>query len=233
MKSLAVSDRYGWPRYVAHQAYYSLIGRDYEWELMPLGLDQKVGCVVWSPLGWARLTGKYRRGHPVPEGTRLQNQTARDVGPKTSDEHLYKVVDAIDEIAKETGKTVPQIALNWLLQRPTVATLVIGARNEEQLRQNLGARRLEPHRRSDPQARRGQRRPARLSLLAPKRLRPQSVPRRVESLGGPGYLLPGRAQRAGSGRGSLVPKFRTKTPRASFLGGTGSCPSERRRLRPK
>lgn len=139
MKSLAVADRYGYSRYVAHQAYYSLVGRSYEWELMPLGVDQKVGAVVWSPLGWARLTGKIRRGSPLPPGTRLQSQTAVDVGPPTDFEHLYKVVDVLDEIAAETGKTVPQIALNWLLQRPTVATLVIGARNEEQLRQNLGA----------------------------------------------------------------------------------------------
>ncbi|HZZ56511.1 MAG TPA: aldo/keto reductase [Opitutaceae bacterium] len=139
MKSLAVSDRYGWSRYVAHQAYYSLVGRDYEWELLPLGLDQKVGAVVWSPLGWARLTGKYRRGHPVPQATRLNSQLARDMGPQVSDEHLYNVVDALDELAKETGKTVPQIALNWVLQRPTVSTVIVGARNEEQLRQNLGA----------------------------------------------------------------------------------------------
>jgi aryl-alcohol dehydrogenase-like predicted oxidoreductase len=139
MKSLAVSEKYGYPRYVAHQAYYSLIGRDYEWELMPLGLDQKVGCVVWSPLGWARLTGKFRRGQPKPQVSRLQSKLNTDVGPQVDDEYLYKVVDAIDEVAKETGKTVPQIALNWLLQRPTVSTLVIGARNEEQLRSNLGA----------------------------------------------------------------------------------------------
>jgi aryl-alcohol dehydrogenase-like predicted oxidoreductase len=139
MKSLAVSDRYGWSKYVAHQAYYSLVGRDYEWELMPLGVDQKVGAVVWSPLGWARLTGKYRRGHPAPQVSRLQNQLACDVGPQVPEEHLYKVVDAIDEVAAETGKTVPQIALNWVLHRPTVATVIIGARNEEQLRQNLGA----------------------------------------------------------------------------------------------
>src|SRR5690348_5883343 len=139
MKSLAMSDRYGWPRYVAHQAYYSLVGRDYEWELMPLGLDQKVGCVVWSPLGWARLTGKYRRGQPPPSVSRLQSKLNTDVGPQVSDEYLYKVVDAVDEVAKETGKTVPQIALNWLLQRPTVSTLVIGARDEQQLRANLGA----------------------------------------------------------------------------------------------
>lgn len=139
MKSLAISDRYGWSRYVAHQAYYSLVGRDYEWELMPLGLDQQVGAVVWSPLGWGRLTGKIRRGQPLPESSRLQSQLVRDIGPQIEDEYLYRVVDALDAVAKETGKTVPQVALNWLLQRPTVATVIIGARNEEQLRQNLGA----------------------------------------------------------------------------------------------
>ncbi len=139
MKSLAAAERHGWTRYVAHQAYYSLIGRSYEWELMPLGLDQKIGAVVWSPLGWARLTGKIRRGSPVPEDSRLKSQLNVDVGPPVEDELLYRVMDAIDAIAAETGKTVPQIALNWLLQRPTVATIVIGARNEEQLRQNLGA----------------------------------------------------------------------------------------------
>ncbi|PXV61298.1 Predicted oxidoreductase [Dyella jiangningensis] len=137
MKSLAVADRYGYPRYVANQAYYSLIGRDYEWEQMPLGLDQGVGAVVWSPLGWGRLTGKIRRGAPLPETSRLHK--TGDMGPQVSDDYLYRVVDALDEVAAETGKTVPQIALNWLLQRPTVSTVVIGARNEEQLKQNLGA----------------------------------------------------------------------------------------------
>jgi aryl-alcohol dehydrogenase-like predicted oxidoreductase len=139
MKSLAVAEKYGYPRYVAHQAYYSLIGRSYEWELMPLAVDQKVGAVVWSPLGWARLTGKIRRGHPLPADSRLQSKLNADTGPQVDDELLYRVVDVIDEIAAETGKSVPQIALNWLLQRPTVSTLVIGARNEDQLRQNLGA----------------------------------------------------------------------------------------------
>src|SRR5665647_3329017 len=139
MKSLAVAEKYGYSRYVAHQAYYSLVGRSYEWELMPLGLDQKVGAVVWSPLGWAKLTGKIRRGQPLPPNSRLQSKLNTDVGPQISDDYLYTVVDAIDEIAKETGKTVPQIALNWLLQRPTVSTLVIGARNEDQLRANLGS----------------------------------------------------------------------------------------------
>lgn len=137
MKSLAVSERYGLPRYVAHQAYYSLVGRDYEWELMPLALDQKVGAVVWSPLGWGRLTGKIRRGQPLPETSRLQSQVAVDVGPPIPLERVYAVVDAIDEIAREVNKSVPQIALRWLLQRPSVSTIIIGARNEEQLRQNL------------------------------------------------------------------------------------------------
>jgi aryl-alcohol dehydrogenase-like predicted oxidoreductase len=137
MKSLAVSDKFGWTRYVGHQVYYSLIGREYEWELMPLALDQGVGALVWSPLGWGRLTGKIRRGHPLPAGSRL-HETGK-FGPQMSDDYLYKVVDALDEVAKETGKTVPQIALNWLLQRPSISTVIFGARNEEQLRQNLAA----------------------------------------------------------------------------------------------
>jgi aryl-alcohol dehydrogenase-like predicted oxidoreductase len=139
MKSLAIADKYGYSRYVAHQAYYSLVGRAYEWELMPLALDQKVGTVVWSPLGWAKLTGKIRRGQPLPPVSRLQSKLNADIGPQITDEYLYTVVDVIEKIAEETGKTVPQIALNWLLQRPTVSTLIIGARNEDQLRANLGA----------------------------------------------------------------------------------------------
>lgn len=137
MKSLAVADRHGWPRYVANQVYYSLVGRDYEWDLMPLGQDQGLGALVWSPLGWGRLTGKIRRGKPLPEGSRL-HETA-GFGPPVDDEHLYRVVDALDAVANETGRTVAQIALNWLLQRPTVSSVIIGARTEDQLRQNLGA----------------------------------------------------------------------------------------------
>jgi aryl-alcohol dehydrogenase-like predicted oxidoreductase len=137
MKSLSVSDRYGWARYVGHQVYYSLIGREYEWELMPLALDQGVGALVWSPLGWGRLTGKVRRGQPLPKESRLHK--TGDLGPQMANEYLYKVVDALDEVAKQTGKSVPQVALNWLVQRPSIATVIFGARNEEQLRQNLGA----------------------------------------------------------------------------------------------
>jgi aryl-alcohol dehydrogenase-like predicted oxidoreductase len=139
MKALAVADRYGLPRYVANQTYYSLIGRDYEWELMPLGLDQGVGAVVWSPLGWGRLTGKIRRGQPPPPESRRNVKESNEIGPPVDDEYLYRVVDALDAVAADTGKTVPQVALNWLLQRPTVCTVVIGARNEQQLKDNLGA----------------------------------------------------------------------------------------------
>jgi aryl-alcohol dehydrogenase-like predicted oxidoreductase len=137
MKALATADRTGYPRPAANQTYYSLIGRDYEWELMPLALDQGVGAVVWSPLGWGRLTGKIRRGTPLPAGSRL-HKTA-NAGPPVVEEYLYRVVDALDEVAKETSKSIAQIALNWLLQRPTVATVIVGARNEAQLRENLGA----------------------------------------------------------------------------------------------
>ena len=137
MKSLAVAERHGFPRYVAHQVYYSLAGRDYEWELMPLGLDQGLGALVWSPLGWGRLTGKIRRGVPLPEASRLH--ATADFGPPVDDERLYRIVDALETVANDTGKTVPQIAINWLVQRPTVASVIIGARNETQLRDNLGA----------------------------------------------------------------------------------------------
>jgi aryl-alcohol dehydrogenase-like predicted oxidoreductase len=137
MKSQAAADRYGYSRYVANQTYYSLIGRDYEWELMPLGLDQGVGALVWSPLGWGRLTGKIRRGQPLPESSRLHDTAG--FAPPVDQERLYRVIEALDDTAKETGKTIAQIALNWLVQRPTVSTVLIGARNEAQLRDNLGS----------------------------------------------------------------------------------------------
>jgi aryl-alcohol dehydrogenase-like predicted oxidoreductase len=137
MKALGIAERYNLPRFVAHQALYSLIARDFEWELMPLAIDQGVGTVVWSPLGWGRLTGKLRRGAALPGVSRL-HATADD-GPPVEDEYLYTVVDALDGVARETGKSIPQIAINWLLARPTVCNVIIGARNEEQLRANLGA----------------------------------------------------------------------------------------------
>jgi aryl-alcohol dehydrogenase-like predicted oxidoreductase len=136
-KSLGVSERYGWARYVAHQVYYSLVGRDYEWELMPQAMSEGIGALVWSPLGWGRLTGKIRRGQPLPALSRL-HKTAEQ-GPAVVDEYLYKVVEALDTVAAETGKTVPQVALNWLLRKPTISSVIIGARNEQQLRDNLAA----------------------------------------------------------------------------------------------
>ncbi|MEH2589526.1 aldo/keto reductase [Bradyrhizobium sp. AZCC 1721] len=137
MKSLAIAERHGWTRHVAHQVYYSLVGRDYEWELMPLGLDQGVGALVWSPLGWGRLTGRIRRGQPLPAGSRLR-ETAQ-FGPPVDEERLYRVVDVLDAVATETGRTVPQVAIAWLLTRPSVSSVIIGARDEAQLRDNLGA----------------------------------------------------------------------------------------------
>ncbi len=171
MKSLAVSEKYGLARYVAHQAYYSLIGREYEWELMPLALDQKVGAVVWSPLGWGRLTGKIRRGQPLPKASRLQSKLVTDIGPPVDDEYVYRVVDALDEVARETGKTVPQIALNWL------AAAAIGGEchHRRSQRRAIAAEPrgggLESDRGPGCPAGCRQRHDARLSLLAPARLR--------------------------------------------------------------
>jgi aryl-alcohol dehydrogenase-like predicted oxidoreductase len=139
MKSLAVSEKYGLARYVAHQAYYSLVGREYEWELMPLALDQGVGTVVWSPLGMGRLGGKFRRGQPRPRVSRLNDPGTARIAPPADEDYVYRVVDALDEIARDTGRTVAEVAINWVLQRPTVATVILGARDEAQLRANLVA----------------------------------------------------------------------------------------------
>jgi aryl-alcohol dehydrogenase-like predicted oxidoreductase len=139
MKSLAISERYGWNRYVAHQVYYSLLHREYEWELMPLGLDQHVGAIVWSPLSAGMLGGKYRRSQPYPQDSRVAQGGSPVPEAVVNQELLYNIVDALDEVAAETGKTVAQVAINWILQRPTVSSIIIGARNEDQLRQNIDA----------------------------------------------------------------------------------------------
>lgn len=137
MKSLSVSERYGWSKFVAHQAYYSLLDRDFEWELMPLGIDQNIGTIVWSPLSSGKLSGKYKRNQPLPENARVA-QGGSPV-PDSDIERLYNIVDVLEEVAQEVNKTVAQVSLNWLLQRPTIANIIIGARNEEQLKQNLEA----------------------------------------------------------------------------------------------
>ncbi len=137
MKSMSVSERYGWSRYIAHQAYYSLLNRDFEWELMPLGIDQGIGTIVWSPLASGKLSGKYRRNSPAPKDARVAQGGSPVLAGATDEERLYNIVDVLDEIAKETGKSAAQVSLNWLLQRPTVANIIIGARNESQLKENL------------------------------------------------------------------------------------------------
>jgi aryl-alcohol dehydrogenase-like predicted oxidoreductase len=135
MKSLSVSERYGWARYVTQQVYYSLVARELEWELMPLALDQKVGTVVWSALAGGALSGKVRRGQPLPGNSRL----ATSAFPPVRNEKLYDITDVLEAVAGETGKTMAQVALNWVLQRPSITSIIIGARDEKQLRQNLGA----------------------------------------------------------------------------------------------
>lgn len=139
MKSLSVSERYGWAKYIAHQAYYSLLNRDFEWELMPLGIDQHVGTIVWSPLAAGRLTGKYRRNQPIPQDARVAQGGSPVPASAISDDVFYNIIDVLDEVAEETGKTIAQVSLNWLLQRPTVSNIIIGARNEEQLKANLAS----------------------------------------------------------------------------------------------
>ncbi|HTV49932.1 MAG TPA: aldo/keto reductase [Steroidobacteraceae bacterium] len=136
MKSLALAERYGWSRYVAYQGYYSLAARELEWELMPLLIDQRLGTVVWSALAGGALTGKLRRGEAAPAGSRL---ATADFLAQARSSRLYDVIELLEVIARELGKSVAQVAINWLLQRPTVSSVIIGARNETQLRQNLGA----------------------------------------------------------------------------------------------
>jgi aryl-alcohol dehydrogenase-like predicted oxidoreductase len=137
MKSLSVSERHGWSKYIAHQAYYSLLNREFEWELMPLAIDQRVGTIVWSPLASGQLSGKFRRGNTAPPDNRTNRGGHH--GPEIDLKRLYSIVDILDQVAAETNKTVAQVALNWVLRRPTVSNVIIGARTEEQLRENLGA----------------------------------------------------------------------------------------------
>ena len=137
MKSLSVSEKNHFEKYVLYQGYYSLIGRDYEQELMPLLKDQELGLMVWSPLGWGRLTGKIRKNGSIGEG---RAKSGGLVGaPPVDDELLYQVLAVAEEIALQTGKTVSQVAINWLLHNNTVSNIIIGARTEEQLVENISS----------------------------------------------------------------------------------------------
>jgi len=135
MKMLAIADRHALPRPVTHQVYYALTDRDFEWELMPLGLDQNVGTLVWSPLAGAKLSGKVGRHKAPPAGSRSATDASWDV----PQERLFAVTDVLEVIAEEIGQSIPRVALAWLLSRPTVSSIVIGARSVEQLQDNLAA----------------------------------------------------------------------------------------------
>ena len=136
MKALAISDRLGVSRYISQQINYSLIARDAEHELAPAGLDQKIGIMAWSPLHFGLLSGKFRRGGGQPAESRLNTL---DAPGAVDQERLYRIVDALAEIAQKRGVSIAQVALNWVTRKPGVDTVIIGARNERQLRDNLVA----------------------------------------------------------------------------------------------
>ena len=135
MKALAISDQQNLERFVTLQALYSLIARDLEHELVPLSLDQKLGILPWSPLGGGFLTGKYRRGKPRPEGARRSDPTNQFL--QFDEEKGFDIVDELEKIAKNHNATITQAALNYLLRKPGVTSVIIGAKNKEQLKDNL------------------------------------------------------------------------------------------------
>jgi aryl-alcohol dehydrogenase-like predicted oxidoreductase len=137
MKALGISERKNLQRFVSQQIYYSLQSRDAEYELVPVALDQGVGILVWSPLAGGLLSGKYRRGQDMPEGSR--HLTDWNEPPVHDEDQLYDIVDVLVEIAEARGVSAAQVALAWTLGRPGIATVVVGARTEEQLADNLGA----------------------------------------------------------------------------------------------
>jgi aryl-alcohol dehydrogenase-like predicted oxidoreductase len=137
MKALGISERRGFQRFVSQQIHYTLQARDAEYELVPAGLDQGVGILVWSPLAGGLLSGKYRRDQDMPEGSR--HLTDWNEPPIRDEDKLYDTVDVIVEIAEARGVSPAQVSLAWLLGRPGVASIIVGARTEEQLADNLGA----------------------------------------------------------------------------------------------
>jgi aryl-alcohol dehydrogenase-like predicted oxidoreductase len=140
MKAHATADRLGIRRYISQQINYSLLAREAEHDLVPVALDQGTGVMVWSPLQFGLLSGKFRRGDAPPPESRLNTLDAPGAIPSAmKDERLYRIVDVLDEIAGARGVSVPQVALNWVTRKPGVDNVIIGARNEEQLRDNLAA----------------------------------------------------------------------------------------------
>ncbi len=137
LKSQMQAERMGLPRYCSHQVCYSLLHRDFEWELRDVAIDQELGVLAWSPLGWGRLTGHVRRDRPPVGDTRAHN--APGTGPPCDPARLFDLVDVLADVARAIDKTVPQVALNWLLSRPAITSAIIGARTERQLVENIGA----------------------------------------------------------------------------------------------
>lgn len=135
MKALMRADALSLSRYVTHQVMYSLLERDYEYELQPLAADMDVGAMVWSPLAGGKLSGKITRSTGIPPGSRTEGMGG--LGSPENADRLYRIVDWLNQIAMEEGRTIPQVALAWVLAQPTVSSIVIGARSEEQLLANL------------------------------------------------------------------------------------------------
>lgn len=135
MKALAAADRHGLSRYICQQVNYSLVAREVEHEIVPMGLDQGLGLMAWSPLQAGLLSGKFRRG-VRPEVSRLN---ALDTPGTIDFERLYRIVDVMDAVARERGASCSQVAINWLLNKPGVDTVIVGARDDAQLADNLAA----------------------------------------------------------------------------------------------
>lgn len=135
MKALMRAEALSTSRYVTHQVSYSLLSRDYENELQPLAQDQDVSAMVWGPLACGKLSGKISRDANVPAGTRFDGPAG--LGNPAETERLFDIIDCLQRIAEGEGRTVPQVALAWVIGQPTVASVIVGARNEEQLLANL------------------------------------------------------------------------------------------------
>ena len=154
-KALGISARDGLQPFVSNQVYYSLQARDAEYEIVPSAIDQGVGLLIWSPLAGGLLSGKYRRGIEAPAGSR--QLTEWDEPPVRDQEGLYDIVEALVEIGEAHDVSAAQVALAWTLGRPGVSSLIVGARTEEQLADNLAAADLRARRRRAPAARRAER----------------------------------------------------------------------------